>query len=194
MSGLESKTQLIPADGTFRVPVTGNFLMLIATGAPVTVRMQRATKVETFANVQGGLSVQRIQTWERCSITGTPGTSVEWFAGDCEVREDKTEYARTVGVFQQQLPASIGDADDVVVAPGAAATEVAPALEGRARITVMNLDTSTVAIRVGGATVTATRGLRLARGQSQTFEGEGAIYAVQESAGVASVCMNWEAM
>lgn len=186
------KTEVFPATGRIVVG-PGNFLLLIQTPAAINVSFVRGGTQFGAEGVEAGYVKGLVEGWERCSLEGgTPGTTVRFFVGEEQIQEDFTDYRRTVGVFQQQLAASANDATDVDVGGVAGPVVVAAANPGRRRVTIKLRADADVAIRVGTGTVTATRGIQLNAGDSQTFECTGAISAIREAAGVAFTTMNEE--
>lgn len=184
---IESKTQPIPAGGAIYVG-GGNFLMIVAAGAAITVALSRGGRQETFTNFLGGLKIGRVSPWDSLTITGTPASSVEFIHGYQEVTEDYTEYSRTVGVFQSQQPTTVADAADVNVGASAVAIQLATANAARRRVTFKLNAGATVAIRVGSqASVAAGRGIQLGAEQAISLEPTSAVFAIREAVGTAVV-------
>lgn len=183
-------TQVIPAGGSIQLNGLNNFLMLVQTASAVTFRYYREDAAGGEAeNVEAGYVKGLVRPWYRCEIAGTPGASVRFLIGMEEIAEDFTDYRRTVGVFQEQISASLqAPTADVDVGGSAANIQLVAANAARRKVTVKVNEGADVAIRVGPtATIAANRGLQLSGGQAYTYEGTDAVFGRREGAGVALV-------
>lgn len=183
------RTEVFPTTGRIVIGDLNNFLMLVQTASAVTFRYYRDGTSADAENIDAGYVKGLVRPWERAELNGTAGSTVRFLVGLEEVQEDFTDYRRTVGVFQQQLSAGLqAPTIDVDVGSSAAAIQLAATNLARRKVTVGLLDTATVSVRVGpSATIAANRGGRLSSGQSYTYEGTDAVYAIREAAGVAAV-------
>lgn len=193
MSGTRTRNEVIPASGELRVG-SGNFFFLTAAGAAVDVTFVRDGTQFGCEDAMPGYVKGVIREWDKAYIRGTAGTSVTWIEGYESIAEDFTDFRRTVGAFTQVLPQTVADAADVDVGGSAVAVIVAAANAARRRVTVKVRDDATVKVRIGSISVTATRGVQLGAGESQTFEGPYAVYAIREAAGTAFAAINEEVM
>lgn len=184
-----SRTEVIPASGVIDLG-PANFFFLLDTGGAVNVTFFHKGTNYGAENILAGYMKQSVEGWRSAKIAGVVGTSVTYFYGDEDVREDSTDYRRTVGVFQASQPSTLATAADVNVGGSAVAIQLLPANAARKRATCKLNDGATVNIRIGDqANVAAGRGMQLQNGQAISLEPTAAIYAMRESAGTAVVSL-----
>lgn len=169
---VDSRTQAIDATGQLRL-ANANFLFLISASAAVTVTFSRDGTTEIFQNTLAGLSVARVRKWEFAFITGAPGTTVTFFYGITQVREDSTlvqqSLATIAGTVSVATIPSATFVDTVDTAQGSATQTVIAANLARRRITIGVISTSLNSVRVSGAGG-AGRGIEIAPGTNQEFD------------------------
>lgn len=117
MSNINSVTEVIDASGQKRLP-NGNFFFLISATSAVTVNLTKGGSNEIFQNAIGGLQVVRLKGWDYAYIQGAAGTTLTYFFGIGNFREDAT-------TLQQQI-ATVAGTVAVATAPAATLTDTAP--------------------------------------------------------------------
>ena len=163
-----------------RITVPGRFFILVETGEALDVQFERRNgrlgqvgrDVEAgFKVFPGDWSDPRDFNFDAVVLTSTNAQTIRYgisaFAAD---------YAATLGVVQIQQPNSGATAIDATA--GVASSVIAAANASRRKIHIQNVGANNA--RVAPGTVTATRGVQLAPGQSVTFETTAAINAIRE--------------
>lgn len=114
---IDSRTEVIPANGQVKLP-GANFFFMISATAPVTVQFNKLGTNETFTGIQAGIQAGRVKWWDNATIIGTPGVSITFFYGNAVFREDFTQ-------FNQQIAIIAGNVA-VATVPNATASDLAP--------------------------------------------------------------------
>jgi len=175
---------VLPANERIPIKVPGRFFMLIATGAPLTVRFKKSLSTfrEVARNVEAGYQ----------SFPGDWADTTDFFDGlefestinqtiTIGISDRAANYFRTVGIVQVEGANAGTTQADVTAAVATSVASVANA--NRRRVHVQNVSAAGNA-RVGPGTVTATRGNQLRPGASFTYETTAAINCIREATDV----------
>lgn len=118
-------------------------------------------------------------------LESATGQAVVVLAGFGSVSDSRANVTATLNVT---LAAgnTIDDGADVATASGAA-TLLLPVDLTRLHAVICNPSTNTATVRIGSATVNATKGILVEPGETLTYEMTGAIYAFQNSGGAVTI-------
>lgn len=192
MSGTLLRTELIPAGGEIQLGEANFFFLLSATLA-VDVNFQADGSSYGAAQVTGGYVKGKIAPWRRATIRGTAGSTVVFFYGDEELREDITDFRQTIATIAGLV--GVTDAPSSTLATAARQT-VANANKvtiaanlARRRITISNpSDNATPGlVYVQTAAAGAGRGYPLDSGLSVEFRTTAALDVRNDSGGAVDI-------
>jgi len=98
MSGTILRTEQIPAAGEIQLSEANFFFLLSATIA-IDVSFQSDGSSYGATQVTGGYVKGKIAPWRRATIRGTAGTTVLFFYGDEDLREDITDFRQQIATI-----------------------------------------------------------------------------------------------
>lgn len=177
---VESQTLVANQRTPFRIP--GRFFLLIAAGSAIDIEFRRnksllrekATNVEAgYKSFPGDWSDPDDNRFDEFVLTSASAQSITF-----GVSESAGDYARVISVVDIVQPSTLTDTADIAVGTGAA-TLVRAADATHRSVIFKNIGAG--AVRIGSASVTATRGHQLGIGESIVFTATGNIRAVAES-------------
>lgn len=115
-SSVDSRTQVVDATGQIRL-ANANFFFMITATAAITVVFSRGGSSETYAAAQAGLQIGRVKPWDYAFITAAPGTSVTFFYGYANLREDVTDFRQAIATISGITPVSISPSATIADKP-----------------------------------------------------------------------------
>jgi len=159
------------------------FLRLVETTAAVDIDLfLSGRRVGRFQNVQQGLAIR--QDYDRARIESTGGSSqtivvARTDAADVDVLDNRPTVNATINTTVEPADTAESIADVTV---GSTATLLAAADTAQKYLALSISENETGAIRVGeSASISASRGWRLAPGDVVIVPTEGALYGIRES-------------
>jgi len=117
MSGTVLRTEQIPASGEVQLG-PANFFFLISATLAVDISFQDDGTSYGATAVTGGYVKGKVNGWRRGTIRGTAGTTVVFFYGDEELREDVTDFRQTIAIISGTV--------NIASSPAATPTNRAP--------------------------------------------------------------------
>lgn len=163
-----------------RFQVAGDWIAAIT--APVndlTARFDNSEKVP----LPQGLGFRRY--YGEIELESATGQTVVILAGYGSVSDSRANVTATLNV--NIAPGNtIDDGADVATASGAA-TLLLPVDLTRLHAVICNPSTNTATVRIGSATVSATKGISLEPGESLEYDMTGAIYVFQNSGAAVTI-------
>lgn len=188
---LNKFSSIIPASGELIAGVDNNSLVFLSSDASVQLRIENGGTGEHFDDVNGGIYIRRIKSWNSVRFLGAPGTTVEYFIGtefndedETDIRLAVTAIAGSVSVIDAPTVA-ISDTAPVTV-PDSVQTAVVPVSLTRRKVT-LTVDTNTAGVvylrSAGGANNLA----EIQPGIMYPFATRAGIDAYQETGGDAII-------
>jgi len=190
-------TQSIPASGVLDMRTSGKLFLLDDTGAAASVTVTLAKGNQQIDKGDGAVRGFRVflpnDSFDQIRIEGAVGAVVRFIVSqyDVQISNNEVRISNTVGdkvpveVFGAVLtatnvgiasPDTLAGLTDVLIGAGVAAVIVAAdAVNTKREVIIKNLSANTEVLRIGAATVNATRGHELAPGESVTLDTAAAI-------------------
>ncbi len=168
--------------GTQEVGAVGRFLRVLS-----------APSSGAFFSINGGTELFRQQgqsinldsEFDRVRVRSTVAQTVRFTVSDIPQDDNSQELVATVTATIAAGDTLTSTADQSVVA--ASASQVIAGRADRLTVTIKNLASNAAPIRVGDASVTATRGHELAPGESVTLSTTSAVFVYNTHAAAQSV-------
>ena len=145
---------------------------------------------EPLADFEQGLTVVGDRPFSKIRMRNPSGgpITVQLAYGRGEIVDSRLTVSAPLNLTKATTLDTVAD----VLCPNLAATVVAAALATRRRALIQNVD-PVATVRIGDASVTATRGLRLGPGERIVFETTEAISVRNDSGSTVPIAVAWEA-
>lgn len=177
---IQLRTENIPATGSLILD-QANLIFIISASANITLQIQQRGVNEQIANIPAGTKIKRVKQWSQAVISGTTGTTVQFFYGLEFAREDETDFQTQIAVIAGgsitaitgSSPNAITDHADIVLAAATNDTTSIVANIARKSILIGSLSTNADTVRVRGHGA-AAGGFELNPGQTITYYDQGA--------------------
>lgn len=183
VSSVDSRTQVVGASGDLRL-ANGNFFFMITATAAITVVFSRQGSTETYAAAQAGLQIGRVKPWDYAFIQAAPGTSVTFFYGYANLREDVTDFRQAIATISgitpisEQPSAAISDTPVVAMAT-ATQVQLVPANLLRRRVTITNPSSNATSILIRSTLASANNLAEIQPGTFVEYKTTAAIFGIQ---------------
>lgn len=193
---IDSRVEVIPANGVLNLS-NANFIFLQSASVAVALKFVQGSlgSSENFGNVTAGLQISRVKPWAYCNVTGPAGTTVNFWYGYTDVREDNTIFSQQIAVIAGVTAVAIQPSSVISSpAPDAILTATAlsiPANLTRRRITITSLSVNTGSVLAQSAGAGASRGLEIQPGTFVEFDTTAAI-DIRNDSGATQVINRFE--
>jgi hypothetical protein len=193
MNAMEYRSETIPASG--EIALSGaNFFFLVTSSAAVTVRFMGGGTDFGANSILAGVQIGRVVEWDRAVIRGAAATTVQFFYGNSELREDVTDFRSSIATIAgvptftiQQLATMVASPARLTVATANKQTIAANAARRTIYISNPSDNATPGLVYIQTAAAGAGRGIPLDSGMNWSDSYTGALDVRNDSGGSVDV-------